>query len=48
MNYLSEENDWKKFWKNNLTIALVLYAKNHKIYLCTIQNITQILKKKTS
>ena len=32
MNYLSEENDWKKFWKNNLTIALVLYAKNQKIY----------------
>ena len=33
INYPSEKNDWKKFKKNNLTIALnVLYAKNEKIY----------------
>ena len=29
----SEKNDWKKFYKNNVTIALnVLYAKKEKIY----------------
>ena len=28
------KNDWKKFEKNNLTIALnVLYAKKEKIYI---------------
>ena len=32
INYLSEKDDCKAFWKNNLTIALVLYAKNEKIY----------------
>ena len=33
INYPSENNDWKKFDKNNLAIALtVLYAKNEKIY----------------
>ena len=31
INYPSEKNDWKKFEKNNLTIALnVLYAKKEK------------------
>ena len=33
INYLSEKDDWKKFLKNNLTIALnVLHAKIEKIY----------------
>ena len=33
INFPSEKNDWKKFEKNNLTIALnVLYAKKVKIY----------------
>ena len=37
MNVLSEKDDWKKFEKNNVTIALkVLYAKNEKIYLAYI------------
>ena len=30
INYPSEKDDWKKIEKNNL--ALVLYAKNEKIY----------------
>ena len=33
INFPSEKDDWKKFEKNNLTIALnVLYAKREKIY----------------
>ena len=33
INFPSEKNYWKKFEKNNLTIALnVLYAKKDKIY----------------
>ena len=33
INYPSEKDDWKKFEKNNLRIALnVLYAKNGKMY----------------
>ena len=33
INYPSEKGDWKKFEKNNLTIALnVLCANNEKIY----------------
>ena len=33
INLPSEKDDWKKFEKNNLTIALnVLYAKKEKIY----------------
>ena len=32
INYQSEEDDWKKIEKNNLTIALnILYAKKEKI-----------------
>ena len=32
-NFLSEKDDWKKFEKNNVTIALnVLYAKKENIY----------------
>ena len=34
INFLSEKDDWKKFEKNNVTIALnALYAKKEKIYL---------------
>ena len=33
MNFPSEKDDWKKFEKNNVTIALnVLYANKEKIY----------------
>ena len=33
INFPSEESDWKKFEKNNVTIALnVWYAKKEKIY----------------
>ena len=33
ITFTSEKDDWKKFQKNNLTIALnILYAKKEKIY----------------
>ena len=33
INFPSEKDDWKKFEKNKVTIALnVLYVKNYKIY----------------
>ena len=33
INYPSERDDWKKFEKNNVIIALnLLYAKKEKIY----------------
>ena len=33
INFPSEKDDWKKFEKNNVAIALnVLYAKKEKIY----------------
>ena len=33
INFLSEKGDWKKFQKNNVTIALnVLYATTEEIY----------------
>ena len=33
MNFPSEKDDWKKFEKNNVTIALIVfYAKKEKIY----------------
>ena len=33
INVPSENNDWKKFVKNNVTIALnIFYAKKEKIY----------------
>ena len=48
INFPSEKDDWKKFEKNNVTIALnVLYAKKEKIYiLLMFENITQIVKNK--
>ena len=49
INYPSEKDDWKKYEKNNLAIVLnVLYAKTRKFLLLTFQNITPIMKKKTS
>ena len=46
-NFPSEKDDWKKFKKNNITIALnVLHAKKEKIYPPYVSNITQILKNK--
>ena len=50
INYPSEKDDWKKFEKNNVTIAVnVLYAIYIYIYiyiLLIFQNITQIVKNK--
>ena len=41
------KDDWKKFGKNNITIALnVLYAKKEKYILLMFQNITEIVKNK--
>ena len=49
INFPSEKDNWKKFEKNNRTIALnVLYAKKY-IYILPmfcLKNITQIVKKK--
>ena len=37
INYPSEKDDWKKFEKNNVTIAFnVLYAKKEKIYVFSL------------
>ena len=48
MNYPSEKDDYKKFEKNNVTIALnVLYAKKRKKQiLLMFENVTQIVKNK--
>ena len=47
ISFPSEKDDWKKFEKNNVTIALsVLYAKKEKYILLIFQNITQIVKNK--
>ena len=33
INYASKEDDWKRFAKNNLTIAInILHAKKEKVY----------------
>ena len=45
INFPSQENDWKKFEENNVTIALnVLYAKK-EIYILLFQNTTLVVKK---
>ena len=45
INFPSEKDDWKKFEKKNVTIAIdVLYAKKEKYILLIFQNITQIVK----
>ena len=45
INYPSEKDDWKKFEKNNVTIAIIIsYAKKQKYILLMFQNITQIIK----
>ena len=48
IKYPSEKDDWEKFEKNNVKIALnVLYAKKiKKNILLIFQNITQIVKNK--
>ena len=47
INFPSEKDDWKKFEKNNTTIAInILYAKMKKYILLMFQNITQIVKNK--
>ena len=45
INFPSEKDDWKKFEKNNVTIAIIIsYAKKKKYILLMFQNITQIIK----
>ena len=45
INFSLEKDDWNKFEKNNVAIALnVLYAKKEKYILLMFQNITQIVK----
>ena len=45
INYLTEKDDWEKFEKINLAIALnVLYAKRKEYILTMFQNITQSMK----
>ena len=47
INFLSENHDWKRFQKKNVTIALnVLYAKKKYVSYVMFQNITQIVKNK--
>ena len=42
--YQSEKDDWKKFEKNNVTIALnVLYAKNIYIYILDSNSAKQVI-----
>ena len=37
INFLLEKDDWKRFEKNNITVALnVLYAKKEKIYPASV------------
>ena len=45
-NRFSEKDDWTKFEKNNITIALnVLYAKKEKIYPAYVSKHNSNLKK---
>ena len=46
INLPSEKDDWKKTEKNNVTIALVLYAKKEKYILLIFEDMTQIIKNK--
>ena len=37
INFLLEKDDWKRFEKNNITVALnILYAKKEKIYPASV------------
>ena len=46
IKFPSEEDDWKKFEKINVTIPFnILYAKKKKYILFMFQNITQMVKK---
>ena len=47
INYPSGKDDWKKFEKDSVTIAInALYAKGEKKYILLFQNIIQIEKNK--
>ena len=47
INFPSEKDDWKRFEKNNVTIAFnVLYAKKKESYPAYVRKITQIIKSK--
>ena len=47
INYRSKLDDWKRFQKNNPTIALnVLYTKKKKYFQLIFRNITQLMKNK--
>ena len=46
-HFPSEKDDWKKFEKNNVTIALNIFMQNKKKYiLFMFRNIIQIVKSK--
>ena len=48
-NYRSGKNYLKNYYKNNLAIVLnVFYAKKEKYILSMFQDITQIVKNKSS
>ena len=45
INFPSEKDDWKKFEKNSVAIALnILYNKNKKIYTAYVSKNNQIVK----
>ena len=47
IHFPSEKDDWKKFEKNNVTIALnVLYVKKEKYILIMFQKIIRTVKSK--
>ena len=47
INYPKKLDDWKRFWKNNPTIALnILYTKEKEIFHLIFQNITHPVKNK--
>ena len=49
IKFPSEEDDWKKFEKINVTIPFnILYAKKKKYILFMFQNITQMVKKQVA
>ena len=45
INFPSEKGDWKRFEKNNVTIALFCMLKKKKYILLMFQKINRIVKK---
>ena len=44
MNYSSGKDHWKKFEKNNVTIALHIFYSKEKLYPANVSKHTQIVK----